>query len=224
MEKEFGDQGFDGGLSGGHAPNDDEVLLGQVSLNEAIGEVPHVGGGVARPHDEAEHLVALLVEVLDALAIEAVVLNSGELPRGILDASVDETVEVVRYLHGDIFYWNVCGRLALGITCLPGHGGLSCSIGNFSIVKNFVTLVIKGTLSIIDLVELAAPLLGRPCAGRGKTVIGIRIVDALSDEVIGDNWLGVVLGQGQGGYGGEDKCLKHILILNPYIIIILTSP
>ena len=209
LEKEFGDQGIDGGLSGGHAPDDDEVFLGQVSLNEAIGEVPHIGGGIARPDDEAEHLVALLVEVLDALAIEAVLLNSGELPRRILDASVDEPVEVVRDLHGDIFHWNVCGRLALGITGLPGQGGLSCSIGNFSIVKNFVTLVIKGTLSIIDLVELAAPLLGRPGAGRGKTVVGIGIVNTLSDKVVGDNWLGVVLSQGQGGYGGEDKCLKH---------------
>ena len=109
LEKELGDHGFGGGLSGGLALVDDEVSLSQVSLNEALGEVPHVGGGVTGPHDEAEHLVALLVEVLDALAIEAVVLNTGELPRGILDASVDEAVEVVRDLHGDIFHWDVCG-------------------------------------------------------------------------------------------------------------------
>ena len=109
LEKELGDHGICGGLSGFLSLVDDEVSLSQVSLNEALGEVPHVGGGVTGPHDEAEHLVALFVEVLDALAVEAVVLNTGELPRGILDASIDEAVEVVRDLYGDIFHWNVCG-------------------------------------------------------------------------------------------------------------------
>ena len=51
----------------------------------------------------------MLVEILNALAIETVIFHTGELPRGVLETSIGETIEIVRNLLGNAIDGDILG-------------------------------------------------------------------------------------------------------------------
>ncbi len=109
-------------------------------LDEAALEIVDLGLSLARPSDEAHLKVANFVEDLNAHAIEAVVLVTGELPRGVLGALKSEIIEEMSKGMGNLLNLDIRGSVASFILS-ECECGLGFSIGDLSSGGHLVSII-----------------------------------------------------------------------------------
>ena len=208
---------------------DDEVGIGEALLLKSAGEVVDTAEGVTQElNEESELEVALLVEVLDALLVKSVVLDAGELPRGVLDANIGEIVEEGGDGLVDVVTLHTSGSGAASLVLLELDGGPGGDIGGLSGDNDLITVVIDDALDVVDLVKGGGPSLHVPLIGGGEAAVGVEVGVGGGLEVPWDDGHGVVSlhlglihdevgGHGEGDCGDDcegDDFLEHIYCYN----------